>query len=375
MNLQPLGIDEERLEVRILNAFRAGILAIDAEGKVLLVNKIGLKILDQYPVTIGEDLRGRTGENVFFRLLVESLSLKYLPARVDVELGDRDGGRRYIGFTLSELRENSRRFGICAFFKDLTNVEITEENRSLNKRLLLLGQMAAELAHEIRNPIAGIGVHCGLIGSRCKDDPKIKSSVIHIEREINKVENIIRECLDFVRPAELKIQPTRIIPLLERIVTRAGKIHGGVFFEFFGEGTGDPVPEIDENLMEQALMNIVTNAAQACEGQGRVTIRCRLTKGYWSTPPDKGDILVANIPGEQEEYLTISIRDTGGGVPEEIREKIFVLFFTTKKAGTGIGLPLVQKIVYAHKGVLDILSEPGKGTEVIIKIPMRQSHG
>ena len=84
---------------------------------------------------------------------------------------------------------------------------------------------------------------------------------------------------------------------------------------------------------------------------------------------------MTNLPGESENFLTISIRDTGPGIPEEIREKIFVLFFTTKKGGTGIGLPLVQKIVYAHKGVLDILSESGKGTEVVIKIPMRQGHG
>jgi signal transduction histidine kinase len=234
--------------------------------------------------------------------------------------------------------------------------------------------MAAGLAHEIRNPIASIGVHCGLLRSRCQGDAKILSSISRMESEIGKVEYIIRECLNFVRPAEIGVRPVEVAPFLERICAQAAKLYEGVRVSFQKEGAGDAVAEMDEGLMEQALNNIVANAAQACEGKGNVTIRARITRGYWGFDPDAREPLLAGGTGEREDFLTVSIRDDGAGIPEDIRDKIFVPFFTTRKGGTGIGLPLAQKIVYAHKGVIDILSESGKGTEFIIRIPIRQAH-
>jgi signal transduction histidine kinase len=363
-----------RLEADILKCFRAGILAVDLSGTVIFVNEIAAKILNASAVTVGDNLRPRVGDNAFYRFLMESLGLKYLPSRVEVDLPGRHGSLRSIGFTLAELKDGDRRSGICAFFKDLTQIEMAEENRDLNERLRLLGQMAAGLAHEIRNPIASIGVHCSLLRSRCQGDPKMLSSLSRMESEIGKVEYIIRECLNFVRPAELGVHPVAVAPLLERIASQAGKLHGEVRVLFHGEGIGDGMAEMDVGLMEQALSNIVANAAQACGGKGNVTITARITHAYWDLDPDAREPLLPGGTGEREDFLTISVRDDGPGIPEDIRDKIFVPFFTTRKEGTGIGLPIAQKIIYAHKGVIDVLSEKGKGTEFIIKIPMRQPH-
>ncbi len=359
------------LEADILKSFRSGIVAIDVSGRIIYMNEIALKILSGCSLAIGESLRSRAGENAFFRVLAEALDLQYLPTRMEALLLGREGMHRSIGFTLSELKINGKRTGICAFFKDLTYVEMAEENADLNDRLRLLGQMAAGLAHEIRNPIASIGVHCGLLRSRCQGDAKILSSLSHMEREIVKVEYIIRECLNFVRPAELGVRPVLVERFLERIIAKAEKLFEGVKITLSHEGISKLEVEMDEGLMEQALNNVVANAAQACEGKGNVTISARITHGYWDLDAEAKDGL---FPEERENFLTITVKDDGVGIPEEIRDKIFVPFFTTKKDGTGIGLSMTQKIVYAHKGVLDILSDQGKGTEFLIKIPMRQSH-
>jgi signal transduction histidine kinase len=176
------------LEYRILSSFRAGILAVDLNGAVTFVNEIGSKILKNFPVAVGDNLRGRVGENPFFRMLVDAIQLVYLPTRLEVELLAPGRPPRSIGFTLAELKEEGVRTGICAFFKDLTHVEMAEENRDLDERLRLLGQMAAGLAHEIRNPIASVGVHCSLLRSRYQNDARIQASLGLMEREIGKVE-------------------------------------------------------------------------------------------------------------------------------------------------------------------------------------------
>ena len=165
------------IEKSILSSFRAGIVAIGQDGTIAYVNPIGAKILEASPLREGENIHDHAGENSFFRVLSESISMNYLPTRVEAELPGKDGDRQFLGFTLSDLKEGNRRVGICAFFKDLTQVEMAEENENLKHRLLLLGQMAAGLAHEIRNPIAGIGVHCSILKSHLSQNEKLMSSV------------------------------------------------------------------------------------------------------------------------------------------------------------------------------------------------------
>jgi len=121
-----------KLEADILKCFRAGLLAIDLSGAVVYQNDIARKILNHNSIQVGENLGPKAGENAFFRTLLESLNLRYLPSRMEAILPGREGMRRMIGFTLAELKDGDRRTGICAFFKDLTHVEMAEENRDLD---------------------------------------------------------------------------------------------------------------------------------------------------------------------------------------------------------------------------------------------------
>lgn len=365
------------LESSILSSFRAGVVALKLDGTVAYINPIGAKILEGCSLHEGENILFRSGENSFFRVLSESLAMHYLPTRVEVELPGKDGDRQHIGFTLSELKEEDQKIGICAFFKDLTHVEMAEENENLKQRLLLLGQMAAGLAHEIRNPIASIGVHCSILKNHLSSNEKIATSVGMIGREIEKVEYIIRECLNFVRPAELGIKTAKTDEIVMRVVERLSALYPEMEFSTKHPEDMDFLVEADPGLIEQAINNIIANAVDACNGKGKVSISFGISKHFSDLVRLKreADPIVHGHSGKEEEFIRMSIRDDGHGMTSEIQEKIFVPFFTTKKTGTGLGLPLAQKIIHAHGGILDLTSDVGKGTDFIIKIPVRQKSG
>jgi two-component system sensor histidine kinase AtoS len=366
-----------KIENSILSSFRAGIVAIGLDGTIAYVNPIGAKILEGCPLNEGENIHGRAGENSFFRVLSEAISMNYLPTRVEVELPGKEGDRQFLGFTLSDLKEGDKRVGICAFFKDLTQVEMAEENENLNQRLVLLGQMAAGLAHEIRNPIAGIGVHCSILKSHLAQNEKLLSSVNMIAGEISKVEDIIRECLNFVRPAEMGVKVVQVDVAVEGILERLKALHPGMEFSVKKAGGARLTAEVDPGLLEQAVMNILSNAVDACEGKGKVEVSFGVSRHFSDLLRLGREMasIVSGHSGKEEEFIRITIRDNGPGIPLEIRDKIFVPFFTTKKTGTGIGLSMAQKIIHSHGGVMDLKSEPGKGTDFIIKIPVRQKGG
>jgi signal transduction histidine kinase len=195
--------------------------------------------------------------------------------------------------------------------------------------------------------------------------------------EISKVEDIIRECLNFVRPAEMGVKEVQVDVVVEGILDRLRALHPKMEFFVTKSGGARLTAEVDPGLLEQAVTNILSNAVDACEGKGKVEVAFGVSRHFSDllrlgreTAP-----IVTGHSGKEEEFIRITIRDNGPGIPMEIRDKIFVPFFTTKKTGTGIGLPLAQKIVHSHGGVLDLKSEPGKGTVFIIKIPVRQKGG
>jgi len=361
----------------ILASFRAGILALRMDGTIAYINPIGEKILEGCSLLQGENIHLHAGENSFFRVLSESLSMSYLPTRVEVDLPGPDGERQNLGFTLAELKDGEERLGVCAFFKDLTHVEMAVESENLKQRLLMLGQMAAGLAHEIRNPIASIGVHCSILRSNLPGNGKLLSSIEMMTKEIEKIEYIIRECLNFVRPAELGIRPMRVDAIVEGVAFRFRTIHPGMDFAIQKPEGMDCTAEVDGSLLEQAFTNLLSNAADACEGKGRVEISFGISRHFSELLrlDRRVEALLPGESGKEEEFIRITVRDNGPGIPPEIQDRIFVPFYTTKKMGTGIGLPMAQKIIHAHGGILDLNSVAGKGTEFIIKIPVRQQSG
>jgi signal transduction histidine kinase len=365
------------LETAILSGFRAGVLAVRSDGTVEFLNQIGSRILEGSPLAIGDNVHDKANFNPFYRPLSDALSMNYLPTRIETELPGKDGDPLILGFTLSELKDGEAKHGICAFFKDLTQVEMAQENENLKDRLLVLGQMAAGLAHEIRNPIASIGVHCGILRSHLAENEKLSASIRSIASDVARVEGIISECLSFVRPDVLGIHEVDVDSLVKEVCVKFQELYPGIAFSFSAPPGLPMVADIDPGLFSRAVTNLVANAAEACQGSGTIEISLSRTHHF-------ADILKldrrndALLPGQEEgrekEYVRLRIKDDGPGMSREIQERIFIPFFTTKKKGTGIGLSLTQKIIHSHSGSIDLKSTPGKGTEFIIQIPVRQKH-
>lgn len=366
-----------KLESAILSGFRAGIIALRTDGTIDYVNPIGSRILEFNPIAIGENIHDKSNANAFYRLLSDSLSMNFLPTRIETELPGKDGDRQVLGFTLAELKDEKGKLGICAFFKDLTHVEMAQENENLKGRLQVLGQMAASLAHEIRNPIASIGVHCGVLKPHLTENEKLSASLRAISSEVARVEQIISECLTFVRPDVLAFKPTAIDGLIGEVREKYQGLYPDMSISFETPLPCPVMAEVDPGLFSRALSNLVANAAEACQGKGNIDILLSPTRHFTDiTHFEKNRSLL--IPSEVEltekDYLRIRIRDDGPGIAPEVQEKIFIPFFTTKKRGTGIGLPMTQKVVHSHTGVIDLRSAPGSGTEFVIQIPVKQRH-
>jgi signal transduction histidine kinase len=366
-----------KLESAILSGFRAGIIALRTDGTIDYVNPIGSRILECDPIAIGENIHDKSSANAFYRLLSDSLSMNFLPTRIETELPGKDGDRQVLGFTLAELKDEKGKLGICAFFKDLTHVEMAQENENLKGRLQVLGQMAASLAHEIRNPIASIGVHCGVLKPHLAGNEKLSASLRSISAEVARVEEIISECLTFVRPDVLDFKQAAIDALIADVRDKYQGLFPDMAFSF---STVLPCPvmaDVDPGLFSRAISNLVANAAEACQGKGHVDICLSPTRHFTDiTHIEKSgsQLMPSEVELTEKDYLRIRIKDDGPGIAPEVQERIFIPFYTTKKRGTGIGLPMTQKVIHSHSGVIDLKSAPGAGTEFVIQIPVRQRH-
>ncbi len=353
----------------ILDSFRAGVVVIDREGNILYINDIGRRIL-----SISPDINRVSPRNSFFKILLTSFESQYLPSRIEVELewkGRED--RMVIGITLSDIRKKNERVAIVAFFKDLSRIEKFSQAEGLKSRLVLLGQMAAGIAHEIRNPLASVKLGTEIIRKRDRAG-SLHSLTESMIKDIQKMDDIVSQSLAFVKHEEMIKKAVPISELFEEIVGSVKTVYPQVDFKVvFSEEQKVTSISVDRKLFVQAMGNILQNAADSYEGgEGKVIISAGTTEEFshilrLSVPED----LKTKLGNEYlREYINITIRDFGSGIQDEIKEKIFTPFFTTKKKGTGIGLPLSQKIIHSHDGIIDMASREGKGTEFRIKIPL-----
>ncbi|NTW52565.1 MAG: sensor histidine kinase [Chlorobiaceae bacterium] len=228
-----------------------------------------------------------------------------------------------------------------------------EEQLRNSERLSTMGEFAAVLAHEIRNPLGSIrGTAEILKDDYGPDDPKHEFIEIQI-RETERLNRVVEDFLHMVRPQPSEMQPCAVQEELETIVTLLGGEAARRQVELVLQTQPNPVViSADGEKLRQAFLNIVLNALQATPPGGRVTISA-----------------VADVKGA----CKISFRDTGSGIKAEELGRIYEPFFTTKSDGTGLGLAISRKIIESHKGKLEVESTPGTGTTVIISLPKQES--
>lgn len=344
---------------------RNGVLAIDRGGALVLINDEACRI---FGLPAGEDYMGRPFTEVFHahpaivRVLAGAYELAFLPNRAELRLTPSD---KVLGYTLSLIRNSEGlTIGAAMFFKDLTRVEQLVERERLRDRLAVLGEMAAAVAHEIKNPLAGIEVMAGLLRRQLRDNTQATALVGDIINEAKMANAIVQEILDFVRPVRLQMERTSVALAIDAAITMAdGKAKRGHVHVTRDVADGLPLIDADKTQLMQVFANLIINAYEALNGEGAVTISAReVTREEDGALPLDG---LHPIP-----TVVVEVADNGPGVPPELADKIFSAFFTTKAQGSGLGLAIVRKIVDAHDGRIDLTSRPGAGTKFRVTLPV-----
>jgi len=298
------------------------------------------------------------------RVLKAAFELKHLPNRLELRLKDLD---RVIGYTLSQVKDNDDVIGAVMFFKDLTQVEQREERERLRDRLASLGEMAAGIAHELKNPLAGIEVMAGLLRRQVPDKKDAQSILADIISEAKLANSIVVEMLEFVRPIRLQVERTDIAEVLHQAVLLAeSKAPRGSITVTMDVPNDLPQIEGDQHQLCQMFTNLIANAFEALEGKGAIAISASM--GAIEPDPEFG------VAPELEPTIVIDVVDNGPGVPPELSDRIYDPFFTTKVKGTGLGLGIVRKIVDAHDGRID-LSSNSEGTRFRVTLPVSNTTG
>src|SRR5256884_1577771 len=378
----PTGRPERRAAVRVVSAddrffrhivssMRNGVIAFRRDGTLALMNDEAYRIFglrrspDDLDRSVAEVLRDRPE---IARVLTSAFDLSYLPNRAELRLNDLD---RAIGYTLSTVKNDAgERIGAVMFFKDLTRVEQIEEQERLRDRLASLGEMAAGIAHELKNPLAGIEVMAGLLRRQVPDSKDAQSLLADILSEAKLANAIVVEMLEFVRPVRLQVERTDLADVLQQSVTMAeSKVPRRDVVVSLNAESGLPMIEGDHHQLLQVFTNLVANAFEALDGKGRITISA------WASAIEADQAFAGAQPPAPTPVVIVEVADDGPGVPAELTDKIFNPFFTTKVTGTGLGLAIVRKIVDAHDGRIDVNSVRESGTRFRITLPVTSASG
>jgi PAS domain S-box-containing protein len=324
----------------ILQSVPSGVMSFDEELRITKINLSAEKILE----VKRESILGKYHTEVLNKPITDLLSERKVIERGEFSYVTPSGRRIWLGLTLSALKDREgRTIGQIFIFTDLTQLKALEAQMELRLRLSSLGEISAGIAHELRNPMAVIAGYTQLLSK--KADLSLKPTVDAITKEINVMNRIITDFLSFARPAELAISDVDLKKIIENciaiLVSERNDIKTHLDIEQL------PVIKGDEVLLRQAVTNLIQNAVEAMPAGGDLTIK-----------------------SSTDDFFEVTVSDTGHGISEDMADKIFLPFFTTKDRGTGLGLSLVQKIIVSHGGTIFVDSSD-RGATFRIRLPLK----
>jgi two-component system nitrogen regulation sensor histidine kinase GlnL len=347
---------------------RNGVLAVSRDGRIAVMNEVAYRIFGIEPRR--SDI-GRPYADVLkdvpdiCRIIASAFELSHLPNRAEHRLKRTN---KVIGYTLSQVRD-ARGFvtGATLFFKDLTRVEQLEERERLRDRLAALGEMAAAIAHEVKNPLAGIEVMAGLLKRQLAGNEDALSILNDIIKEAKMANAIVIEVLDFVRPIRLEVEHIGLPSVVRDAISMAeSHVPRGAIDVSVSMPADLPDIQGDPHQIRQIFTNLLTNAFEAMEGRGEVTITATQVPAEEEVAVGSG---VKAVP-----TVLVEVADNGPGVTPDVMEKMFSPFFTTKARGSGLGLAIVRKIVDAHDGRIDVSARPDGGVRFRVTLPVTGNH-
>jgi len=347
----------------ILASLTTGIVTVDLEGRVVTLNPAAELMTGFF----AGEVRGRYCTEVFAHtpdlaeLLMETLASRVAVPGVTLTLRRRNGRAMPVELSAAPLRGGeSKELGVIGVFRDLTRVRQLEDRLRRSDRLAAIGELAAGLAHEIKNPLTSLLTFSRHLARRFEDPGFRQKFLSVVPRELERINTIVERLLELARPARLTFKPLRLPALLERVLELYGDRLEAQSIRVVRDWRRDvPVVWVDQEALYRALVNLVANALDAMPRGGRLTLRVA-----WSD----AETLASARAGTRR--VAVEVEDSGTGIEPADLDRIFNPFFSTKEGGTGLGLALTQKIVEDHGGSIDVRSGLGAGALFRIVLPL-----
>lgn len=344
----------ETFHKQVVDNIPSGILTADTRGRLSLINDTACAILG----VRREEAAGKPLEKVLGGLTLSDSSGESPLPRSETFFRRADGAEIFLGFSASPMKDpEGKVIGRVVIFQDLTPVKQMEERVRIADRLAGVGELAAGLAHEIRNPLASIAGSSQMLRETPELQEDTRTLLDIIERESTRLNGLISDFLAYTGPSLRNVGPVDLADLIGEVVeaVRTGEarekgveVEKPVLTDLFVDG--------DAEQLKQVLWNLVRNAVQATPPGGHVRV----------------DLFTERRLAER--YAVMTVNDTGKGIDPAITAKIFNPFFTTKEGGTGLGLAISQRIVQVHKGFIEVRSEAGHGSMFSVFLPERKTN-
>jgi two-component system sensor histidine kinase PilS (NtrC family) len=355
------------LHLRTVASIGSGILTTDGDGCVTSFNPEAERISGIEAVeAVGRPLVELIPGSV--SLFAEETEARLDPGRDRIAFTNRRGEELFLGIAISPLRDgDGDALGHVVIFQDVTKVVSMEHELRISERMAAVGEMAARIAHEIRNPLASISGSVQLLqgsGAGERPDPEHGRLMGIVVREVDRLNALIGDFLLYSRPASLRLEPVRLASIVEEVAKMSGsqsdhEIAFELELDFEIEVMADPA------LLKAVVWNLWNNAVEAVGEEGTIRGCVAWLPGDPAQEGASGD-----RKGEEDRpredrpegrLAFLEVEDSGPGIPADVQEMIFEPFFTTKREGTGLGLATVQRIVEQHGGAIEASSDPGRG--------------
>lgn len=337
---------------QVVDHLEDGIILFTQDRRILFFNKAAEGVVAR-PLehVVGRPWEEMLGESHPLRPLLEQAFEQQTGIRNAVITLPRDGGHKEVLVSVFFVKDARQGMGAMVVLKDLESIKTLQSLISYSAKLTAFGRLTSGVAHEVKNPLNAMMIHLELLKEKLHAPPEeVQHSLEVIRSEIRRLDRVVQGFLRFIRPEELSLRLLDLNTLLKDVVALVETEwqKEGIRFDFHFDPTL-PLVAADEELLRQAFLNILLNACQAMPTGGTVSI---LTER------------------EEWEFVKVSIADSGVGIPPEDIDKIFQLYYTTKSGGSGIGLSLVYRVVQMHDGLIEVSSEVGRGTTMIVRLPV-----
>ncbi|MGB2768837.1 MAG: ATP-binding protein [Candidatus Zixiibacteriota bacterium] len=337
----------------VFEAMHSAVVAVDENGKIVMLNRLAEELFG-----VSRDHAVRQDYDSVFPndpcLLKQAFEKKRTTREVETEFRTLSGEDKALIVGTSCLFDEEKRFkGAVAVIHDITELKKFEEEAKRAERLSALGNLAAGVAHEIRNPLNAISITAQRLKSEFvpqKDEDEYSSFTEIILNEIKRLDSIINQFLRLAKAHKLNRVPTDISAFLDEVTNLAEVEANEKSIRITRSIDKLPDLKIDQDEMKKAVLNIMLNGIQATPSSGSLTVR--------------------SYTDDSQAHVVIEITDSGAGIPKENLSKIFQPYFSTTEKGTGLGLSIAHRIISDHKGKIEVKSQRGKGTTFTIKLPI-----